>query len=158
MTDSALSRTRGKIMTLRSNYGIPLGDAVTDSQSEAWQVPPCTNEKAVSCNYPSDDMTSWHLAWVVTMPQVTQCYVLHMSAEPKWCLLNWSKGETSIFQFRTTNWFRGYVSSNQIHLIFGIFAQKRGQKCLKMGLKCLGLVWYGLVWLGCDLNWSDLKK
>ena len=28
--------------------------------------------------------------------------------------------------------------------------KKMGQKDLKMGLKCLSLVWYGLVWLGCD--------
>ena len=27
-----------------------------------------------------------------------------------------------------------------------IFAPKLGQKCLKMGLKCLGLVWYGVAW------------
>ena len=40
-----------------------------------------------------------------------------------------------------------YVSSNQIHLLFGTFGPKLGQKGLKMGLKCLGLVWYGLA---CD--------
>ena len=39
---------------------------------------------------------------------------------------------------------------NQIHLLFGTFGQKMGQKGLKMGLKCLGLVWYGLAWAGCD--------
>ena len=41
---------------------------------------------------------------------------------------------------------------------FWYFCPKIGQKVIKMGLKCLGLVWYGLVWLGCDLNWSYLKK
>ena len=41
---------------------------------------------------------------------------------------------------------------------FWYFCPKIGQKVIKIGLKCLGLVWYGLVWLGCDLNWSDLKK
>ena len=81
-----------------------------------------------------------------------------MSAEPKRCFSNWSKGETNIFQLRTTHWFRGYVSSNQIHPLFGTFAQKIGQKGLKMGLKCLGLVWHGLVWLVCNINWSELKK
>ena len=74
----------------------------------------------------------------------------HMSAEPKWCFLNYPKGGTYIFQLRTTQWFRVYVSSNQIHLLFGIFAQKIDQKGLKTGLKCLGLVWFGLIWLGCD--------
>ena len=39
------------------------------------------------------------------------------------------------------------MSSNQIHLLFGTLAQKMGQKGLKMGLKCPGLVWYGLA---CD--------
>ncbi len=39
-----------------------------------------------------------------------------MSAEQKRCFSNWSKGETNIFQLRTTIWFRGFVSSNQIHL------------------------------------------
>ena len=82
----------------------------------------------------------------------------HMSAEPKWCFLNWPKCETNIFQPRTTNRFRGYVSSNQIHPLFGTFAPKLGQNSLKMGLKCLGLVWYGLVWLVCDINWSELKR
>ena len=32
-----------------------------------------------------------------------------------------------------------------------------GQKDLKMGLKCHGLVWYGLVWLGYEPIWSELK-
>ena len=73
-----------------------------------------------------------------------------MSAEPKWCFLNYPKGGTNIFQLRTTNWFRGYVSSNQIHPLFGTFAPKLGQKGPKMGLKCLWLVWFGLIWLGCD--------
>ena len=31
-----------------------------------------------------------------------------------------------------------------------------GQKDLKMGQKCLGLVWFGLVWLCCEPNWSEL--
>ena len=35
--------------------------------------------------------------------------------------------------------------------------KKNGQKDLKMGLKCLGLVWFGLVWLGYEPNWSELK-
>ena len=74
----------------------------------------------------------------------------HMSAEPKWCFLNCSKGGTNIFALRTPHWFRGYVSPNQIHLLFGTFGQKMGQKGLKMGLKCLGLVWYGLAWAACD--------
>ena len=74
----------------------------------------------------------------------------HMSAEPKWCFLNWPKGGTNIFALRTPHWFRGYVSPNQIHLLFGTFGQKMGQKGLKIGLKCLGLVWYGLAWAACD--------
>ena len=100
-----------------------------------------------------------------------------MSAEPNWCFLNYPKGETNIFQFidqnkimnsvkpnlnifqiRTTLGFRGYVSSNQIHLLFGTFALKMGQKGLKMALKCFGLVWYGLVWLSFDPNWSEEKQ
>ena len=36
------------------------------------------------------------------------------------------KGETNIFQLRTTHWFMGYASANQIHLLFGTFAQKNG--------------------------------
>ena len=44
----------------------------------------------------------------------------------------------------TPYWLRGYVSLNQIHLLFGTLAQKLGQKGLKMDLKCPGLVWYGL--------------
>ena len=43
---------------------------------------------------------------------------------------NWSKGETNIFQLSTPHWFRGYVSPNQIHLLFGTFGQKMGQKGL----------------------------
>ena len=39
------------------------------------------------------------------------------------------------------------MSQNQIHLLFGILAKKVGQKGVKMGLKCPGLVWYGLA---CD--------
>ena len=39
------------------------------------------------------------------------------------------------------------MSPNQIHLLSGTFDLKMGQKGLKMGLKCPGLVWYGLV---CD--------
>ena len=31
------------------------------------------------------------------------------------------------------------------------------KKDLKMGMKCLGLVWFGLVWLGYQPNWSELK-
>ena len=61
---------------------------------------------------------------------------------------NWPKGETNIFTVGTPNWFRGYLSPNQIHLLFGTFGLKMGQKGLKMGLKCPGLVWYGLAWLG----------
>ena len=81
---------------------------------------------------------------------------LHMSAEPKRCFLNYPKGGTYIFQLRTTYWFRGYVSSNQIHLLFGTCAPKIGQKGLKMGLKCLVLEWYGLVWLVWPkLVWSE---
>ena len=45
----------------------------------------------------------------------------HMSAEQKWCFSNWPKGETNIFQLRTPHWFRGYVSPNQIHLLFWTF-------------------------------------
>ena len=41
---------------------------------------------------------------------------------------------------------------------FFTFDQKMGQKVLKMGFKCLGLVWYVLVWLDCDQNWSELKN
>ena len=41
---------------------------------------------------------------------------------------------------------------------FFTFDQKMGQKVLKMGFKCLGLVWYVFVWLGCDQNWSELKN
>ena len=73
-----------------------------------------------------------------------------MSAEPKWCFSNCSKGGTKIFALRTPPWFRGCVSPNQIHLLFGTFGQKMGQKGLKIGLKCLGLVWYGLAWAACD--------
>ena len=80
-----------------------------------------------------------------------------MSAEPKWCFLNYPKGETNIFQLRATHWFRGYVSPNWIHLLFGTFVLKMGHKGLKMGLKCFGLVWYSLVWLSCDSNWSEKK-
>ena len=65
----------------------------------------------------------------------------HMSAEPNQCFLNYPKGETNIFQLRTTHWFRGYVSPNQIHLLFGTFALKMGENDLKMGLKYLNLVW-----------------
>ena len=50
------------------------------------------------------------------------------------------------------------MSPNQIHLLVGTFALKMGQKGLKMGLKCFGLVWYGLVWLSCDPNWSEKKQ
>ena len=42
----------------------------------------------------------------------------HMSAEPKWCFTNCSKGETDIFPLRTCHWFRGYVSSNQTRAVF----------------------------------------
>ena len=42
------------------------------------------------------------------------------------------------------------MSPNQIHLLFGTFGLKMGQKGLEMGLKCPGLVWYGLAWLGYD--------
>ena len=62
----------------------------------------------------------------------------HMSAEPKWCFSNYPKGGTNIFQLRTTYQLRG---SNQTHLLFGTFALKMGKNNLKMGLKCLGLVW-----------------
>ena len=79
---------------------------------------------------------------------------IHMSAEPKLCFWNYPKGETNIFQLRTTHWFKVYVSSNQIHLLLGTFALKMGKKGLKIGLKCFGLVWYGLVWQSCDPNWS----
>ena len=81
-----------------------------------------------------------------------------MSAEQKWCFSNWPKGETNIFQLRIPHWFRGYVSPNQIHLLFGTFAPKMGQKGLKIGLKCFSLVWYGLVWLSCDPNWSEKNQ
>ena len=42
---------------------------------------------------------------------------------------------------------------------FWYFNQKKvGQKGLKMGLKCPGLVWYGLAWAGCDPgSWLSLK-
>ena len=76
----------------------------------------------------------------------------HMSAEQKWCFLNRPKGETNIFQLRTPHCFRGYVSSNQIHFLFGTLGPKMGQKGIKMGLKCLGLVWDGLAWSGCDIG------
>ena len=45
----------------------------------------------------------------------------HMSAEQKWCFSNCPKGEANIFQLRTPHWFRGYVSPNQIHLLFWTF-------------------------------------
>ena len=60
------------------------------------------------------------------------------------------KGETNIFQLRTSHWFMGYVSPNQIHLLFGTLAPKMGYKGPKIDQKCLGLVWYGLAWPGCD--------
>ena len=51
------------------------------------------------------------------------------------------------------------MSPNQIHLLFGTFGLKMGQKGLKMGLKCPGLVWYGLAWLGCDPGtWLNIKQ
>ena len=72
--------------------------------------------------------------------------------------MNSVKPNLNLFQIRTTLGFRGYVSSNQIHLLFGTFALKMGQKGLKMALKCFGFVWYGLVWLSFDPNWSEEKQ
>ena len=79
-------------------------------------------------------------------------YVGHMSAEQKLCFSNWPKGETNIFQLRIPHWFRGYVSPNQIHLLFGTFGQKMGQKGHNMGLRCLDFVWHGLAWSSCDIG------
>ena len=70
--------------------------------------------------------------------------IVHMSAEPKWCFSKMPKGETNIFQLRTTHWFMGYASPNQIHLLFGTFAQKNGSKQPKLGVKVSD--WYGMVW------------
>ena len=49
-------------------------------------------------------------------------------------------------------------NQNILSRFFFTFDQKMGQKVLKMGFKCLGLVWYVLVWLDCDQNWSELKN
>ena len=68
-------------------------------------------------------------------------YPFHMSAEPKWCFLNYPKGGIGIFLFLTMSFVRGYVSSNQIHLLFGIFGQKMVKNNLKSTIK--GLVWFG---------------
>ena len=51
------------------------------------------------------------------------------------------------------------MSPNQIHLLSGTFDLKMGQKGLKMGLKCPGLVWFGLAWLGYDpRTWLNIKQ
>ena len=61
-----------------------------------------------------------------TMPLRKKIGVLpsHMTAEQKWCFLNWSKCETNIFQLRSPHRFR--ESSNQIHLLFGTITPKMG--------------------------------
>ena len=70
--------------------------------------------------------------------------ILHMSAEPKWCFLNYPKGVMGIFLVLTMSFIRGYVSSNQIHLLFGIFVQKMVKNTWKRAFK--GLYWFGLAW------------
>ena len=54
---------------------------------------------------------------------------------------------------------REYAHSIWSQCFFGTFAQKMGQKGLKMGLKCPGLVWYGLAWMGYDPGtWLNPKQ
>ena len=68
----------------------------------------------------------------------------HMSVEPKWCFLNWSKGRTGIFIPVMISHIRGYVTPNQIHLLFGIFVKKCAQNTQNKAFR--GLIWFGLVW------------
>ena len=78
----------------------------------------------------------------------------HMSAEPKWCFLN--------YPILAMSFIRGYVSSNQIHLLFGIFVQKMVKNTWKRAFK--GLYWFGLAWLclsnnpGEVLTFQNLKN
>ena len=53
---------------------------------------------------------------------------------------------------------RGYAHSIWLRWFFGTFALKMGQKVLKVGLKCLGLVWFGWAWSFCDHgSWLNPK-
>ena len=76
----------------------------------------------------------------------TSCYLIieYMSVEPKWCFLNCSKGRTGIFLLMTMSQIRGYVTPNQIHLLFGIFVKKCAKNTQIKASK--GLIWFGLVW------------
>ena len=52
----------------------------------------------------------------------------------------------------------GYAHSIWLRWFFGTFALKIGQKGLKMGIKCLGLVWFGWAWPVCDTgSWLNPK-
>ena len=84
------------------------------------------------------------LVWQIPA-QTPTLNVSHMSAEPKWCFLNYPKGVMGIFLVLTMSFIRGYVSSNQIHLLFGIFVQKMVKNTWKRAFK--GLYWFGLAWL-----------
>ena len=88
--------------------------------------------------FPDIDLISFD-DW--TMPFTGSNCPAHMSVELKWCFLNWSKGGTGIFIPVTMSQIRGYVTPNQIHLLFGIFVKK----CAKttQNKASIGLIWFG---------------
>ena len=61
----------------------------------------------------------------------------------KMMFLNWSKGGTGIFIPETMSQIRGYVTPNQIHLLFGIFVKKCAKNTQNKAFE--GLIWFGLV-------------
>ena len=70
---------------------------------------------------------------------------LSSSQEFRSACLNYPKGVMGIFLVLSMSFIRGYVSSNQIHLLFGIFVQKMVKNTWKRAFK--GLYWFGLAWL-----------
>ena len=47
-------------------------------------------------------------------------------------------------------YIEGLCSLNLVTVVFWYFWSLNGLKGLKMGLKCLDLVWFGLAWPVCD--------
>ena len=86
-----------------------------------------------------------------------------MSAKPKWCFANWSKGDTNIFPLRTCHRCRGYVSLNQTNAVFRENVPKGprvkvGAHIFMLNRKISGARFLHYYFLPPNLKISKLKK